>query len=164
MLTPAAIVGRVAALDIGVTSPAASSGPDAADDMYRRKVLERENQRQELDAQNIEYRPMVWTCFGWPHQATTELIFSIARKVGRKRGGVNASVIARKMHAAISVCIARRAARMSLACWPVRMRDGFADVCAQTAMEHFDDDDALGQAPPAPTVAHFVANAMQRRV
>ena len=74
MLTPAAIPGRVAVLDVGVTSPAAAFGEDATKAMYRRKVQEREGERPELEAQNIEYRPLVWTCFGRPHQAATDAL------------------------------------------------------------------------------------------
>ena len=140
MLTPAAIVGRVAALDVGVTSPAASGGADAADAMFRRKVQEREGQRAELESQNIVYRPMVWTHFGRTHQAAGDAINSIAKLVARKRGGVKTSVIERTIHAAMSVFIARRAARMSLACWPRNVRAGVADAQAALAMERFADE------------------------
>eukprot|EP00973_Karenia_brevis_P088387 12256310-Karenia_brevis.AAC.1 len=102
VLTPAAIPGRVAALDVGITSPAASSGEDATDAMYRRKVQEREGQRAELEAQNIVYRPLVWTCFGRPHSAAVDVIRAIAKRVARKRGGAKLSSVIRKMHAAIS--------------------------------------------------------------
>ena len=79
VLTTAAIPGRVAALDVGVTSPAATNEADAADAMFRRKREEREGIRAELDSQNIEYQPMVWTHFGRPHPAAATVISDIAK-------------------------------------------------------------------------------------
>ena len=149
-LTSAAIPGRVAALDIGVTSPAASSGEDAADAMFRRKVQEREGIRNELDHQNIEYRPMVWTHFGRLHEAAVDVIRSIARIVARRRGNMKPSIIERKIRTAVSVCIARRAARMSLACWPSGMREGAAEAATLAAMERFEEDETMAEATSGP--------------
>ena len=99
-------------------------------------------QRAELEVQNIVYKPMVWTHFGRPHEAAVDCIRSIAKLVARKRGGVKTSVIVRKINAAISVCLARRAALMSLACWPRASREGTADVAAIIAMDRFEEDDS----------------------
>ena len=137
MLSSAAIPGRVAALDVGVTSPAVAGGSDAADLMFKRKLREREPIRSELEDLNIEYRPMVWTHFGRPHEAAVDAIKHIARLVARRRGYVKPEVIARKIHAAISVCIARRAAMMSLACWPKNMQAGSAEAGIHVAMDAF---------------------------
>lgn len=158
VLTTAAIAGRVAALDVGVTSPAAAAGADAADAMFARKVAEREPIRAELEASNIEYRPIVWTCFGRPHAAAAAAVRAIARRVARKRGGAPPVVIERKITGAIAVCLARRAGRMSLACWPRSMREG-ASAGVARAFAHFDADvhspgdvgAAATNATPAPT-------------
>jgi len=141
VLTSAAIPGRLAALDIGVTSPAAAGGEDAADAMFQRKVAEHDSQRAELEAQNIVYRPIIWTHFGRPHEAALDAIRHISKLVARRRGGVNANVIERKISAAVSVCIARRAALMSLACWPQRSTTGTAEAAAHAAMDHFHAED-----------------------
>lgn len=134
MLTPAAIPGRLAALDIGVTSPASAAGGDATLAMFERKVHERADVRDELEQQNIVYCPLVWTHFGRPHPAATDAVRQIARRVARKRGGVALAVVERKMHAAISVALALRAARMSLACWPQHIRAGQADAAVEVAL------------------------------
>ena len=138
VLTPAAITGRVAALDVGVTAPAAARGEDATEQMFRRKLREREPERPELESQNIVYRPVVWTCYGRPHPAAVEVIRNIARRIARRRGRASQRAITMQIHAAFSVCIARRAARMSLACWPRDLHGGGAGVVAASAAHnHF---------------------------
>ncbi len=144
VLTPAAIPGRVAALDIGVTSPASAPGGDAAEAMFSRKVAERESQRAELEAQNIIYRPMVWTSFGRPYSATTPVLTSLAKRVARKRGRTSTRAILRQIHQAIGVCIARRAARMSLACWPRAGHTDFDRHVAERIAANFDGDISRG--------------------
>ena len=139
VLTPAALSGRVAALDVGVTSPAASTGSDATDDMFERKMMERQAELPELAAQNIVYRPLVWTCFGRPHKAAQEVLTSIAKRVARKRG-CHPKTVLKKMEAAISVCIARRAARMSLACWPRDTLHGGSEQANAAVENNFLDD------------------------
>ena len=143
VLTPAAIAGRVAALDIGITSPASAPGADAAEAMFVRKTGERESQRSELEAQNIVYRPVVWTCFGRPHAAAEAVVLAIAKRIARKRGRTSVKAVVRQMQLAFSVCIARRAARMSLACWPRGPQADEAAV-AETIAAHFDSDVATG--------------------
>ena len=117
VLTPAAFPGRVAALDVGVVSPAAHPGTDAADAMYSRKTEEREPIRCELERQNIVYKPIVWTSYGRPHAQATAAMRGIAKRIGRRRG-CSADVVLAPMQQAVGVCLARRSARMSLACRP----------------------------------------------
>ena len=124
ILSPAAVPGRLAALDVGVASPfAQAAGLDAAASMFARKVAERESIAPELAAQNIVYQPIVWTTFGRPHEGATAAMASIAKKLARRRGRASRRALLRQMRAAVSVCLARRAARMSLACWP-RLAEG----------------------------------------
>ena len=106
--------------------------------MFRRKREERESIQAELDIQNIKYQPMVWTHFGRPHPAAVSVISNLARLVARNRGGIKASVIENKILAAVSVCIARRAARMSVACWPQAAKEGTAERAAIATMGNFD--------------------------
>ena len=114
----AAVPGCVAALDIGVASPAAAAaGEDAAEAMWRRKVDEREDVRPELEQAGIRYRPFVFTAYGRPHSAATEAIRHIARLAARRRGWA-AKAGERQFRSAIATALARRLARMSLATWP----------------------------------------------
>ena len=117
VLTPAAFPGRVAALDVGVVSPAAHPGVDAAEAMAVRKNGEREPIRGELERQNIVYKPIVWTTYGRPHWQASIAMRGIAKRISRRRGCKVGTVLA-QIQSAIGVCLARRAARMSLACRP----------------------------------------------
>ena len=136
VLSSAAIPGRVAALDVGVASPfSPSAGTDAAAHMFARKTGEREAIAGDLAKLNIVYRPVVFTTFGRPHAAASETLRYMARRVARRRGGASRKAILSQMEGAISVALARGAARMSLACWPAaakappdlaRLADAFA--------------------------------------
>ena len=67
ILTSAAIPGRLAALDIGVTSPdAAGAGEDCCDAMWQTKVGKYEDYASELNAQGIRYQPMVFSHMDGP--------------------------------------------------------------------------------------------------
>ena len=86
--------------------------------MFRRKVGEREGIKDELDRQGIDYIPVIWSNFGKSHTAADQVITAIAKRVARRRGHVKPTVVARRIHKDVGTEIARRAARMSLACWP----------------------------------------------
>ena len=117
VLTPAAFAGCVAALDVGIVAPAAHPGSDAAEAMFMRKRDEREPIRAELERQNIVYKPIVWTAYGRPHAQAVDAMKGIAKRLARRRGCKQASVLA-QLQSAVGVCLARRLARMSLACRP----------------------------------------------
>ena len=85
--------------------------------MFKRKCGEREPIRSELEAQNISYRPVIWTTYGRPHAQAAAAINGIAKRLARKRG-CKTKTAAQQIRSAVGVCLARRAARMSLACWP----------------------------------------------
>ena len=136
MLTPAAFPGCVAALDVGVVSPAAHPGTDAAEAMFQRKCEEREPIRAELEQQNIWYRPIIWTAYGRPHAQALAAMKGIAKKSARRRG-CKTDIVLAQMRYAVSVCLARRAARMSLACRPRRC-DALTDAHLASAVDgHF---------------------------
>ena len=116
VLTSAA-PGCVAALDVGVASPAAlAAGDDAAEAMWRRKVAEREPVRGELEQAGIIYKPFVFTTFGRPHPAASETIRHIAKRGARQRGWA-ATALERQFRSSLGAVLARRMARMSLATW-----------------------------------------------
>ena len=114
VLTSAA-PGCVAALDIGVASPASiTAGDDAAEAMWIRKTREREGVRAELAEAGIRYRPFIFTTYGRPHHAASEVIRHISRIATRRRGWA-AKSLERQFRACLGTILARRAARMSLA-------------------------------------------------
>ena len=119
VFTSAATPGRLSALDVGICSPeAAAAGADCTESMRQRKLHFYAQHLTELEAQNIVYKPLTWSCFGRPHAAVTEVLHYLCKQTARRRGLVRADVLQRRAEAAITVEIWRRAARMTFACWP----------------------------------------------
>jgi hypothetical protein len=119
VFTSAAVPGRLSALDVGICSPdAGAAGDDCTESMRLRKLSDYGSHLGALERQNIEYRPMVWSAYGRPHSAATQALRAICRCTARRRGLVKADALYRRTHAAITVEIWRRAARMVAACWP----------------------------------------------
>ena len=113
----------MAALDVGVASPAAGgAGDDAAEAMWRRKVNEREPVRGELEQAGICYKPFVFTCYGRPHAAASAAIRHISKLAGRRKGWA-AKAVERQFRANIATALARRLARMSISTWPTSEAD-----------------------------------------
>ena len=60
-----AVFARLAALDIGVVCPdSAGSGVDASAAMHSEKLDRYREVLGELADEGIEYRPLVWSCWG----------------------------------------------------------------------------------------------------
>ena len=118
-LRPAEILSaaacRLTAADLGITSPSvAESAEQAKDDMVARKLAERAGIEDVLHREGILYNPMVASHFGSLHGDFDDWIKKLAKAVGRKRGWASRAV-ERQIRARLGACLARRAARMSLA-------------------------------------------------
>jgi hypothetical protein len=147
VLSPAARAGCLAALDVGVTSPlAATAGEDAAESMFERKLAERRPIEAELETQGIRYLPVVWTTFGRAHPEAQAVLQYLAKRTARRRGGDTASSVLRRLLSDIGVVLARRSARMSLACWP---RVAAEDKDSGSTAEEGGSDDHWALAPGA---------------
>ncbi len=110
--------GRLAALDVGICCPAAAgAGEDCVESMRRRKVARIAPFASELEAGGIEYRPIVFSCYGRPHPDAQRLVQSLARRLARRRG-TEAHIEERRLAARIGLQIWRRAARMLRHCLP----------------------------------------------
>ena len=119
IFTSAAIPGRLAALDIGVTSPdAAGAGDDCCEAMFRRKIADYAPHFAELAEQDIVYKPLVWSTFGRAHPETDSVMRSLAVVAARRRGLRDHALILRRARAAIGVRLVTRAVRMLWACIP----------------------------------------------
>ena len=94
----------------------AAAGDDCAESMFLRKVEERAAIQGILDAQNITYWPIVWSSFGRMHAAAAGVLACIAKRIARRHGLADYRAIFAKIMQAIGVELARRSARMSLAC------------------------------------------------
>ena len=120
ILTSAALPGRMAALDIGVTNPdAAGAGDDCCDAMYNKKRADYAAYLPELEVRvGIAYRPMVWSASGRTHPEAEAMLRSMATLAARRRGLLDHRLILRRVRAAIGVALVRRAVRMASACTP----------------------------------------------
>ena len=119
VLTSAALPGRLAALDVGVTSPdAAGAGIDCVESMMLAKRATYANHVEELRRAGITYQPVVWSTYGRPHPDAIRIMLAISRNTTRRRGVANYRGLARGLASRITVELWRRAAGMVLRCWP----------------------------------------------
>ena len=111
ILTSAAVPGRLAALDIGVTSPdGLRAGADCCESMRRGKVTRYQPHFGDMDA---VYRPLVWSAFGREHPDTSATLEALARAAARKKGLRDHRLLLRRTRTAIGVQLACRAVRMT---------------------------------------------------
>ncbi|CAE8601449.1 unnamed protein product [Polarella glacialis] len=124
VLTSAASPGLTSALDVGVASPdAANAGADCAEAMRVRKRATYARFLPALLAEGVEYRPLVWSCWGREHPDTTAALTQLARQAARRRGASDYRPLLRRARARIGAAIARRAAGMLRACMPTQLRE-----------------------------------------
>ena len=76
----------------------------------------------ELERGGIEYRPIVFSCFGRPHADAKQLIRSMAKRLARRRSS-EAAVEERRLAGRLGLQIWRRAARMVRRCLPASADD-----------------------------------------
>ena len=111
--------GRLAAMDVGVTSPEASgAGEDCCDAMWRSKHRKYDAYHDELEEQGISYAPLVLSAFGRAHPEAESVLHTLAVRAARRRGLRDHRLILRRARVAIGVAIWRRAAAMVHACLP----------------------------------------------
>jgi hypothetical protein len=117
ILTSAALPGRLAALDIGITSPdATGAGGDCCEAMHRRKLGTYRPHFAELQEGGVVYKPLVWSAFGRAHPETTVVLEALAKQAARRRGLRDHRLVLRRARAAIGVKLVQRAVRMVRAC------------------------------------------------
>ena len=71
-----------------------------------------------LEAEGIEYRPLVWSCWGREHSDTTAVLTMLARQAARRRGLPSHKPLLQKTRAQVGAALARRSAAMLRACTP----------------------------------------------
>ena len=71
-----------------------------------------------LEAEGIEYRPLVWSCWGREHPDTTAVLTMLARHAARRRGLPSHKPLLQKTRAQVGAALARRSAAMLRACTP----------------------------------------------
>ena len=117
IFTSAALPGRMATLDIGISSPdACGASDDCCDSMYDKKV--RRYSEHITERTNFEYRPLVFSCYGRVHPECMSILRNIAQGAARRCGLFDFKGLLSRIHRNIGVAIWRRAARMVHACAP----------------------------------------------
>ena len=119
VLTTAVSPGWVSCLDVGVAAPEAqNAGDDCTESMRRRKRRVYAKYLDALEAEGIEYKPLVWSCWGREHPDTTAVLTQLARQAARRRGAADHKELLRRVRAQVGAALARRAAAMLRACLP----------------------------------------------
>ena len=118
ILTSAALPGRLAALDVGVTSPdVAGADADCTVSMVNTKRSNYAAHEDELRAEGIQYLPVVWSAYGRPHPDASRVLLTLARGAARRWDEASFRSLARHWACKIAAAIWRRGANMVLACW-----------------------------------------------
>lgn len=121
ILTTAVSPGLASALDVGIAAPhARHAGGDCTEAMRARKRAAYARHLPALQADGVEYRPLVWSCWGREHPDTTAVLSQLARQAARRRGMASSASLLHRARAQIGAAIARRAAGMLRACLPLR--------------------------------------------
>ena len=121
VLTSAVSPGLTSALDVGIAAPhALHAGDDCTETMRLKKRGTYSRHLEALAAERIEYKPLVWTCWGREHPDTTAVLLQLAKQGARRRGWGSHDRLLARAKASIGAAIARRAAGMLLACMPCR--------------------------------------------
>ena len=107
------------AIGIGIASPDAQGvGEDFLQAMITRKLNKYEAHRSTLERQNIEYRPLPFSCYGRPHTSTIATLRTLTQRIARRRGCSAGEWRFRRLRSKLVTQIWARAARMVRSCWP----------------------------------------------
>ena len=118
-LLSSAAFGRPAALDVSIVCPDASgAAADPCAATAARKVDKYGHVLEELREEGIDYRPLVWTCWGRPSGDAQQAMRTIAAAAARRRGLGDPAPLERHLRGSVGAQIWRRAACMVHACLP----------------------------------------------
>ena len=111
------------ALDVGIAAPhALHAGSECTESMRLKKRTTYSRVLGALEAEGVEYTPLIWSCWGREHPDTTAVLIQLARQAARRRGYADHLPLLGRARAHIGAAIARRAAAMLRACVPGRTR------------------------------------------
>ena len=74
----------------------------------------------DLQRTGVDYKPLVWSAYGRPHEDASAFVRLLARRQARRWGAHDWRSLCRRMETRIAVILWRRAARMVRRCWPRR--------------------------------------------
>jgi hypothetical protein len=109
--------GQLLAIDVGVTHPVAADGDVDACERYKQQKLHKyRGIIPELEAQGIEYRPLIWSSWGRAHHDSEATLRTLAGRAARRRGLVDGSGILARTRQRIGLALQVRMARMLRRC------------------------------------------------
>ena len=91
------------------------AGADCTETMRLRKRGVYQRHLPALEAEGIEYRPLVWSCWGREHPDTTAALVALARQAARRRGDCPVQLL-RRARAQVGAALSHRSAAMLAAC------------------------------------------------
>ena len=107
----------LAALDVCIASPdAAGAGVDACASAAVRKEDHYSVVLDELKAEGVVYKPLVWTCWGRPSPDAQAALRTLSFVAARRLGLCDARGLEQRARALVAAMLWRRAAAMVLAC------------------------------------------------
>ena len=107
----------MAALDVCIASPdGGGAGADACVSAAARKTERYSEVMEELEAAGIEYKPLVWTCWGRPSPDAQAALRTLSSVAARRCGISDPRGLEQRARALISAALWRRAAAMAIAC------------------------------------------------
>ena len=114
-----ALGNGLVAIDIGIASPDAQGvGENFLQVMVTKKLDKYAPHRSALERQNIEYRPLPFSCYGRPHPDTIATLRTLTKRIARRRGCSDGEWRYRRLRSKIVTQIWARAARMVRSSWP----------------------------------------------
>ena len=104
-----AVQGTLVALDVGVTAPSLADGNTDCTAHYRQAKLDKYRRYlPELEAQGVQYRPIIWSSWGRPHPDSTASLKALAARAARRRGLTSGRDIHKQTAAKVGLAIQRR--------------------------------------------------------
>ena len=92
------------------------AGPDACVSAAARKTYRYSNVIDELDAEGVAYKPLVWTCWGRPSPDAQAALRTLAFVAARRLGLADPRGLERRARALATAALWRRAAAMVTVC------------------------------------------------
>ena len=122
VLSTAVSPGLTSCLDIGIAAPHArhvTPDEDCTEAMRLKKRAVYSRHAAAMRDEGLEYKPLIWSCWGRERPDTTAVLQQLARQVARRKGHSQPKGLLAQTRARVGAALARRAAAMLRACMPL---------------------------------------------
>ena len=110
-------LGQLTALDVGITAPTVADGDADATAMYKDAKLRKYGRwLEDLRRQGLDYKPLIWSCWGRPHADVEPVLKCLAARAARRRGLTAYGETLRAAKLDIALQVQARLAHMVRAC------------------------------------------------